>query len=231
MVLLLKIRLRRLEEVKALWKIGKHASVVHLLSAWEQNGYLYLMTELCKNYNFKTWLEQYCARQSVSEARIWRVIAALANGIQHIHSCGILHLDLKPANIFMDDNYQLKIGDFGLACQMPVKKGLEREGDREYLAPEVLEHQYGPEADLYSLGLIVLEMAANVVLPRYGEAWQKLRHGDISDCDFSQRSRQLLQLVQGLLAANPAERKPVTWVLAKTRSKARWMQGETRDGP
>ena len=60
--------------------------------------------------------------------------------------------------------------------------GLEREGDREYIAPEILElQQYGKEADIFSLGMTILESAANVCLPDNGLPWQKLRSGDLSD--------------------------------------------------
>lgn len=43
--------------------------------------------------------------------------------------------------------------------------GFEREGDKVYLAPEVLQSQYGPAADVFGLGMLMLETAANVVLP------------------------------------------------------------------
>jgi mitosis inhibitor protein kinase SWE1 len=76
----------------------------------------------------------------------------------------------------------LKIGDFGMSSSLPVPTGIEREGDREYIAPEVLSHQiYDTPADIFSLGMTILESAANVSLPDNGVPWQKLRSGDLSD--------------------------------------------------
>lgn len=76
----------------------------------------------------------------------------------------------------------MKIGDFGMATTLPVPPGLEREGDREYIAPEILElQQYNKPADVFSLGMTILEAAANVCLPDNGLPWQKLRSGDLSD--------------------------------------------------
>ena len=76
----------------------------------------------------------------------------------------------------------MKIGDFGMATTLPVPPGLEREGDREYIAPEILElQQYDKPADIFSLGMTILETAANVCLPDNGLPWQKLRSGDLSD--------------------------------------------------
>ncbi|ANB13724.1 tyrosine protein kinase SWE1 [Sugiyamaella lignohabitans] len=76
----------------------------------------------------------------------------------------------------------LKIGDFGMATAYPAVKGIEREGDREYIAPEVLSsQQYDKPADVFSLGIMMLEIAANIVLPDNGIHWQKLRSGDLTD--------------------------------------------------
>jgi mitosis inhibitor protein kinase SWE1 len=89
---------------------------------------------------------------------------------------------MKPANVFITFEGTLKIGDFGMATTLPVPPGLEREGDREYIAPEILElQQYGKPADVFSLGMTILETAANVCLPDNGLPWQKLRSGDLSD--------------------------------------------------
>lgn len=69
-----------------------------------------------------------------------------------------------------------------MATTLPVPAGLEREGDREYIAPEILESQsYDKPADVFSLGMTILETAANVCLPDNGLPWQKLRSGDLSD--------------------------------------------------
>jgi mitosis inhibitor protein kinase SWE1 len=102
--------------------------------------------------------------------------------VQYIHDCEYIHLDIKPANVFITFEGTLKIGDFGMATTLPVPPGLEREGDREYIAPEILElQQYDKLADVFSLGMTILETAANVCLPDNGLPWQKLRSGDLSD--------------------------------------------------
>lgn len=90
-------------------------------------------------------------------------------------------MDLKPANILITFEGVLKIADFGMATRWPAAEGIEGEGDREYIGPEVLMGRYDKPADIFALGLIMFEIAGNVELPDNGVSWQKLRNGDMSD--------------------------------------------------
>jgi mitosis inhibitor protein kinase SWE1 len=102
-------------------------------------------------------------------------------GLKHIHDSGFIHLDLKPANVLITFEGALKIGDFGMATSWPAPTGIEGEGDREYIGPEILLGKYDKPADVFALGLIMLEIAGNVQLPDNGPTWQRLRSGDMSD--------------------------------------------------
>ena len=68
-----------------------------------------------------------------------------------------------------------------MASYWPAPSDIEGEGDREYIGPEVLRGQFDKPADIFALGMILLEIAANCVLPDNGTSWQRLRSGDISD--------------------------------------------------
>ncbi|KAJ3315686.1 hypothetical protein HDV04_002100 [Boothiomyces sp. JEL0838] len=173
---------QKLEEVKMLLAVSGHPNCVNLKDAWIQYGYIYIQMELCVNGSLSKYLEESCAESALAEDHIWTILYDITKGLAHIHSLGIAHLDIKPANIFITANGRLKIGDFGLACKVPVVTG-DHEGDRTYLAPEMLsDEEIGCPADIFSLGMIVLEIAANIVLPENGPVWHQFRE---VWCEFS----------------------------------------------
>lgn len=83
-----------------------------------------------------------------------------AAGLKHIHDNNVIHMDIKPENIFLKDTGMFKVGDFGIAVRVPVSGGWE-EGDGRYVAPELLcrSHAPTPGADVYSLGATILHSA------------------------------------------------------------------------
>lgn len=196
-----KTRSRRREEVEILSKLSKRSDelrneeeqhgvnidcsfeyVLSLISAWEKDSYLYIMTDYCENGSLDKFLFENGKVSRIDEWRVWKILIEILQGVKFIHENGVLHLDLKPANIFITFEGSLKIGDFGMATELPIKPGFEREGDREYIAPEIISRQiYDKPADIFSIGLIIVEIAANIILPDNGESWQKLRSGDLTD--------------------------------------------------
>ena len=187
------VRLRLREEVDILKHLAAaseeghgHPNVLSYIDSWEQDGLLYIQTELCGLGSFGRFLWDYGRKfPRLDEARVWKILAELAEvralpdplcsivlsmappgfillhpgyeqGMTFIHDNGILHLDLKPSNIFVTAEGRLKIGDYGMASVWPrsTAEGFEREGDKEYMAPEVLQGRYSKAADIF--GLVVL---------------------------------------------------------------------------
>lgn len=176
-----KDRARKVHEVDVLKALGQNDHIVSYVDSWEDRGHLYIQTEFCEEGTLDGFLSQVGRKGRLDDFRIWKILLELAEGLKHIHDCGFIHLDLKPANILITFEGVLKIGDFGMATKWPAKSGIEGEGDREYIGPEVLMGRYDKPADLFALGLIILETAGNVLLPDNGVSWQKLRNGDFSD--------------------------------------------------
>ncbi|CEP64413.1 tyrosine protein kinase SWE1 LALA0_S11e03554g [Lachancea lanzarotensis] len=184
---------RILQEIEILSQISETSLdeegkdyVLSFISSWKYQGFYYVMTEYCENGDLDSFLkEQVVSKKArLDDWRIWKVIVELSLALNFIHdSCQIAHLDLKPANVLITFEGSLKLADFGMATKLPVvNNGLENEGDREYIAPEIISDCiYDFRADIFSLGLMIVEIAANVMLPDNGNAWHKLRSGDLSD--------------------------------------------------
>ncbi|KAI0463661.1 hypothetical protein LJB42_002665 [Komagataella kurtzmanii] len=200
-----KSRLRRLEEVEILQTLQRNVPddyegseyTLQFINSWEYQNYLYIMTEYCENGSLDRFLLENGKITRLDEWRVWKILVEILMGLRYIHNSGILHLDLKPANIFITFEGCLKIGDFGMASKLPIPPFFEREGDREYIAPEIISNQiYDKPADIFSVGLIMVEIAANIILPDNGLSWHKLRSGDLSDAgklSSTDLNRQLLQ--------------------------------------
>ncbi|KAF2487365.1 hypothetical protein BDY17DRAFT_244918 [Neohortaea acidophila] len=176
-----KDRQRKMREVQILKAMRGHEHVVELVDDWESKNHLYIQLEYCENGNLKDFLTQTGFKGRLDDFRIWKILLEMAQGVKSIHDSNFIHLDLKPANVFIDWEGVLKIGDFGLASEWPAPAGLDGEGDREYIGPEVLSGCFDKPADIFSLGMIMLEIAGNIILPDNGTSWQRLRAGDMSD--------------------------------------------------
>lgn len=94
---------------------------------------------------------------------------------------------------------------------------MDIEGDNVYMAPEILEGLSERPSDIFSLGLILLELAANIILPSQGETWQKLRHEDFEEIQFEQSiSIRLRSLIFQMLRTNPMERPPLEFIISES---------------
>lgn len=89
----------------------------------------------------------------------------------------MVHLDVKLENIIICDNGSCKLGDFGLMIDLKGDLKNASEGDAKYLAPELMEGKFTKAADVFSLGISLLELATDISLPANGQLWHDLRDG------------------------------------------------------
>ena len=126
--------------------------------------YEFLPNESLEKFIFSTSVKAY----SLGWEKLQDIAIGIAKGIEYLHQgCDqrILHFDIKPHNILLDENFNPKISDFGLAklCskdQSAVSMTIAR-GTMGYIAPEVLSRNFGNasyKSDVYSFGMLLLEM-------------------------------------------------------------------------
>jgi len=108
-----------------------------------------------------------------------KLTRGILRGLKHIHDSGIMHRDMKPRNILVDENDHVRIADFGLAIGMAAEPTnlINYVVTRWYRAPELLlnNQEYDNKIDLWSLGCILGEMLAKKPLFRGGNAKEQLR--------------------------------------------------------
>jgi len=88
-------------------------------------------------------------------------LAHCLRALKYLHSQGIVHGDIKPANMMIDSRKRIKIGDFGLSRRVSDEDGSLLKGTTKYMAPEVMSEDFGevgPASDLYSLGFAAYEL-------------------------------------------------------------------------
>lgn len=174
-------RKQYLKEIRNMWRVEKSPNVLQLLEAWEQKGKIYMRMELCKLGSLKSAMQAQKKYGGFDENRTWKCLVDLASGLRAIHNSNIIHLDIKPENVFVTGAGSLKIGDFGLSTTYPVEDKDITEGDKYYMAQELLDGNVGKYSDVFSLGVTLYEMVTNQVgdLPGEGQLWHRLREGEI----------------------------------------------------
>jgi serine/threonine protein kinase len=101
-----------LEREITIQKQFKHKNILKIESFFEDNDNVYILLELCPNANLN---ELIARRQYLLEIEARYFCAQIIEALKAIHSRGIIHRDLKSANVLIGNDMQLKIADFGMA--------------------------------------------------------------------------------------------------------------------
>jgi len=136
----------------------QHQNIVTLFDAGEHDAAPYLVYAFVEGQTLAQLLN---AEKALPVAQAAQIICGVLEGADHAHQQGIVHLDLKPANIMIAENGQPLIMDFGIARSI-TKQSLKIskiDGTPHYIAPEIMAGKHAtPSADLFSLGMILREL-------------------------------------------------------------------------
>jgi len=142
-----------------------HPNIVKIYNAGVSADRCYYAMELINGSGLNHY--NACAPREIA-----RLGLQAARGLAYAHSCGVLHCDVKPANLLLDTHGELHIGDFGLAFVLKDAAGASgksgmRSGTLRYMAPERLAHGINTFAgDQYSFGVTLYELLTQApVLP------------------------------------------------------------------
>jgi serine/threonine protein kinase len=142
-----------------------HPHVVSIYRYGEVDGVLYIAMQYIEGANLDFVLESYQRdKEFIENTDALRIVREAASALDYIHAQGIIHRDVKPANIMLaKEDARAILTDFGLALQIEVGTRGEIFGSPNYVAPEqaISSANAVAQSDLYSLGVIVYQMFTN----------------------------------------------------------------------
>ncbi|XP_039689609.1 LEAF RUST 10 DISEASE-RESISTANCEUS RECEPTOR-LIKE PROTEIN KINASE-like 2.2 isoform X2 [Medicago truncatula] len=147
-----------------------HSNVVRLVGFCVEGSKRALVYEYMPNGSLDKYIFNKEGVISLSNDQIYEISLGVARGISYLHQgCDmqILHFDIKPHNILLDENFIPKVSDFGLAKLYPIDKSIATltaaRGTIGYMAPELFYQNIGRishKADVYSFGMLLIEIAS-----------------------------------------------------------------------
>ncbi|KAM9391215.1 serine/threonine-protein kinase PLK1 [Salvelinus alpinus] len=195
----------------AIHKSLDNPHIVGFHGFFEDDDFVFVVLEICRR---RSLLELHKRRKAITEPEARYYMMQLVKGCQYLHNNRVIHRDLKLGNIFLSDDMDVKIGDFGLATK------IEFEGERKktlcgtpnYIAPEVLcKKGHSFEVDVWSLGCILYTLL--VGKPPFETSCLKETYNRIKKNNYTipwQINPVAASLIKRMLHADPAQRPTIS---------------------
>ena len=138
-----------------------HPNIVAILTAEKQDNIFFIVMEYVQGET----LENIIASQGALELnRALDFTCQICNAVDHAHSQGVIHRDLRPANVLVTDNDMLKVADFGTSRFLEIAAhGTTVIGSPPYMAPEQFHGKAVFASDIYSLGVTMYQMLTGML--------------------------------------------------------------------
>lgn len=151
---------RVVQESKAIARLS-HANVVQVYDVFEEGFDQFIVMEYIQGKSLKEILKN--SIEPISEKKCIEMGLKIAKALLHAHNSGVIHSDIKPDNIIVDNFYEPRITDFGIAAIVSDEEKLftQEYGTIKYSSPEQIRCEYiDKRTDIYSFGVLLYEMAS-----------------------------------------------------------------------
>ncbi|WP_093774679.1 serine/threonine-protein kinase [Streptomyces sp. yr375] len=193
------------------WAAARVANrnVVTVYDVATQDGRPWIVMEIVRGISLAELLD---AEGPLEPARAAHIGAEVLAALRAAHEAGVLHRDVKPANVLLSNDGRVVLTDFGIATvegTSALTMTGEVIGSPEFLAPErALGRTPGPESDLWSLGVLLYAAVEGNSPFRYDTPLSTLRAIVDEELPPPRRAGPLTPVIEGLLRKDPAERMP-----------------------
>ncbi|KAL3514928.1 hypothetical protein ACH5RR_021830 [Cinchona calisaya] len=199
-------------EIQIMHHLAGQKHIVTIKGAYEDPLYVHIVMELCAGGEL---FDRIIQRGHYSERKAAQLTKIIVGVVEACHSLGVMHRDLKPENFLLinkDDDFSLNAIDFGLSVFFnPGQVFTDVVGSPYYVAPEVLLKHYGPEADVWTAGVILYILLSGVP-PFWAETQQGIfdavlkGHIDFESDPWPLISDSAKDLIRRMLCMRPSER-------------------------
>ncbi|GJT19731.1 calcium-dependent protein kinase 26 [Tanacetum coccineum] len=206
-------------EIQIMHHLAGHKNIVTIKGAFEDPLYVHIVMELC---NGGELFDRIIQRGQYTERKAAELTKIIVGVVEACHSLGVMHRDLKPENFLLvnkDDDFSLKAIDFGLSIFFkPGQIFTDVVGSPYYVAPEVLLKHYGPEADVWTAGVILYILLSGVP-PFWAETQQGIFDAVLkANIDFESDPWPVISdsgkdLIKKMLCSHPSNRLTAHQVL------------------
>lgn len=150
-------------EIDILKFLTPHKTLAGIRGVYEDRDYVHIVMDYCAGGEL---FDRIISKGTFSEAEAARFFRQMVEMVAHCHSCRVMHRDIKPENFLLSDKTdtaELLACDFGLGTFfVPGRPQSVLVGSPYYVAPEVLRRRYGPEADIWSLGVVLYILLSGI---------------------------------------------------------------------
>ncbi|KNC51583.1 NEK protein kinase [Thecamonas trahens ATCC 50062] len=211
----------------------KHYNIIGYKESWMEDGYLYIAMEYAPGGDLFAALHARLAALAATgegntgdteadqppfdDDELWALAIQLCQGLGYLHERRILHRDIKPQNVLLDSDSNVKIGDLGLARQLGSQSmATSSVGTPLYFSPELcLDAAYDDKSDVWALGCLLYELATGeppFVASNQIALAQAIVHDEPAPLPhaFSPELRWLISL---MLTKDPSERPSIATLL------------------
>jgi hypothetical protein len=158
-----EFRARFLREAQAISRLS-HPNILPLIEFGEERQVLYLVMPLVREGTLRDLLRDHS--EPLPPSKAIPLFTQLCNAVQYAHTQGIIHRDIKPQNVLLQQGTHVLLGDFGIArdsAESHLTGAGAGIGTVEYMAPEQALGQGDVRSDIYSLGVVLYQMLTGMV--------------------------------------------------------------------